>query len=62
MRIISICVVLLLTTLGAEAYEGRLVRGVWQQSWNDTLKASLKESGLLEHQENKSNCVCGNSL
>ncbi len=40
------------------AYRGRIVPGIWQQSWNDTLKKSLAESELTDHKEAQIEKLC----
>lgn len=39
-------------------YEGRLEQGTWIQSWNDTLRKSLKNSRLLTHEEDQIEKLC----
>ncbi|MGE3681608.1 MAG: hypothetical protein AB7G93_07750 [Bdellovibrionales bacterium] len=39
-------------------YKGRLIRGVWQDSWSETLEESLSQSSLLEHKEDQIEKLC----
>ncbi|HEY8280441.1 MAG TPA: hypothetical protein VIH99_12505, partial [Bdellovibrionota bacterium] len=50
--------VLLAQSPRAHAYEGRLVPGIWQQSWNDVLKAGIAASPLLKHTEPQIEKLC----
>lgn len=59
-RITFIIICLLFLSHSVYGASGRLKKGTWQQSWNDTLKASIKSSGLLEHREKAISDLCPN--